>query len=153
MKRRKSKVRIRFFSFLKFSIDVLYQTHNPLEVIFIILNLDSIVSVGTTCLDIILLTEHQHNNWEFGPCVPSHTFITHEGDSFKYNEQCCVENDNMLLSCNDITGQGWENSYVKIGNHHFCDDVTEYKTMIMLNIPGMHKAYYVLLMLYDELSK
>ena len=58
-----------------------------------------------------------------------------------------MRNGNYILSCQSTEMNGWIDSFVRIGHHQFCDDYTNYNSMITLNIRGERSyiEYFVLL--------
>ena len=102
---------------------------------------NSIVENESTCFDIILEIPRKrkdNNNWEFGPCFPSHSNDQYGSlNRRSYTERCCLLNGDYVLSCTSRKSTGWVRSFVRLGRHQFCDDYTGYNSFVSLNIPGM----------------
>ena len=88
--------------------------------------------LGSICIDVHLYAQRGSYNWQFGPCHSSHQF----SGSGTYTEKCCAPNGDYIFSCKDTKGDGWDNSFVTIGGHQFCDDIVGYEKLLAINISG-----------------
>ena len=53
-----------------------------------------------------------------------------------YVERCCLHPGIYVLSCYDDRNEGWNNAYLDILGHRYCDDFLGYKAMRRVTIPG-----------------
>ena len=80
-------------------------------------------------------------NWELAQCYGSVTpsisgkFLAFEKS---YTEKCCIQNGEHVLSCLSQKNNGWVNSFVRIGDHMFCEDMIGYDKFILVNTAGAY---------------
>ena len=72
-------------------------------------------------------------SWELAQC-----YIMNDYSKLgTYTKKCCIHPGDHLLSCLSTNNIGWVDSFVRIGDHLFCDDIVGYNKFIRINIPGM----------------
>ena len=88
-----------------------------------------------TCMDVQLHTVATSYTWELGHCYGTQKYTL---STNIYIEKCCVANGYHLLSCENNLNSGWSDSFLKIGEHTFCDDIIGKKKFILVNVPGRY---------------
>ena len=96
--------------------------------------------VGETQDWIRLLKKNSTVRWKLGTCA-SLNFIE-SGATYQYpaiyTERCCLEPGKYTLACyNNPSARGWNNAYILINGHRYCDDFINYKSFQKILVTGM----------------
>ena len=70
--------------------------------------------------------------WELGQCHATQKYAS----AYISSEKCCISNGDYLLSCTSSKDSSWDNSFVTIKDHKFCDDMIGHNKFIVMNMPG-----------------
>ena len=77
--------------------------------------------------------------WKLGPCTSLNSIesgATYQYGSV-YTERCCLEPGRHTLVCyNDPPSRGWNDAYILINGHRYCDDFISYKSFQNVLVPG-----------------
>ena len=99
-------------------------------------NFFTLLIFSLECFDIkVTINKKDHLRkitWILGSCASSNRYIDH----MIYLERCCLHPGIYVLSCYDDRNEGWNNAYLDILGHRYCDDFLGYKAMRRVTIPG-----------------
>ena len=73
--------------------------------------------------------------WSLGTCNSKE--VTYE-DNKQYLHKCCMKPGKYVLRCiNKRAPYGWNDSYIEIQGHRYCDDFVSYRIMQTISIKGI----------------
>ena len=95
--------------------------------------------VGETELRSARLNKTSTIRWKLGACASLNSIET--GPKYQYpalyTERCCLESGRHTLVCyNSPHAQGWNNAYIIINGHRYCDDFISYKSFQKILVTG-----------------
>ena len=80
--------------------------------------------------------------WQLGTC--NSRDIKDIWPNTKYIHRCCLRPGQYTLTCIRKNGPyGWNEGFVEIQGHRYCDDFLSYKLMQKVRIKGMNKVNHV----------
>ena len=90
--------------------------------------------------DSTLLKKNATMRWKLGPCSSLNS--VQSGATYQYpalyTERCCLEPGKYTLVCyNDPPSRGWNDAYLLINGHRYCDEFISYKSRQKIYITGM----------------
>ena len=91
------------------------------------------------------MTASDSYSYEFGHCFAPLLYI---GNGL-YTDKCCLESEEHTLICKTAVKSGWDDSYLIIKGHWFCEGITGYKSMSRINVSGIsctHTDKYVIIL-------
>ena len=95
--------------------------------------------IAKICLDLQISTVQQgeYSEWHLGPCNNLGTeYVNHRN----YIQRCCLEPGQHTLTCiNKRKPYGWDDGYIEIQGHRYCNDFMSYKITQKITIKGMNQ--------------
>ena len=84
----------------------------------------------------ITTVQHGENSeWHLGPC--NSIGIVYE-DHKEHIQSCCLEPGYQTLTCINLRKPyGWDDGYIEIQGHRYCNDFMSYKIMQRITIKGI----------------
>ena len=77
--------------------------------------------------------------WQLGTC--NSTGIQYEGYS-NYVHRCCLAQGQYTLTCiNKSRPAGWDEDFIEIQGHRYCNDFMSYRMMQKIKIEGTYSNY------------
>ena len=62
------------------------------------------------------------------------------GNNQNYIQKCCLKPGQQTLTCiNTIKPYGWDDGYIEIQGHRYCNDFMSYRSMQTITITGMNQ--------------
>ena len=92
------------------------------------------------CIDLtISAVQHGENSeWHLGPC--NSIGIVYENHK-KHIQRCCLEPGQQTLTCINIRYPfGWDDGYIEIQGHRYCNDFMSYKIIQRITIKGIDES-------------
>ena len=114
------------------------------------------------CFDIHLniVGETQHENstllkkiatvrWKLGTCASLNSIEI--GTTYQYpavyTERCCLQSGRHTLVCyNTPPARGWNNAYIMIDGHRYCDDFISFKSFQKINVASKNLSTIYVMM-------
>ena len=86
-----------------------------------------------------VLNKNATARWKLGTCASLNSI--ERGTTYQYpaiyTERCCLESGRHTLVCyNNPHAQGWNNAYILINGHRYCDDFISYKSFQKILVTG-----------------
>ena len=83
--------------------------------------------------------------WRLGGCASLNGIES--GATYQYpavyTERCCLESGKHTLVCyNNPHARGWNNAYILINDHRYCDDFISYRSYQKIRVTGMSFKLY-----------
>ena len=91
------------------------------------------------CFDIKISTVHHGSDseWQLGICDGKGTTYQNFRE---YLQRCCIKPGKHTLTCtNRRNPYGWDEGYIEIQGHRYCNDFMSYRLMQKIIITGMKK--------------
>ena len=91
--------------------------------------------IFVVCMEIKTITkaEGSYVRWTLGSCSSA---IEYE-DFTTYLERCCILEGHYTLTCiNTERSAGWNQGYIEIHGHTFCNDFWTYRSMQQIQVKG-----------------
>ena len=93
------------------------------------------------CMEIKTTTKYEgrYIRWTLGSCSSSSQYA----DFTTYLERCCLTEGQYTLTCfNTERPVGWNQGYIEVQGHTYCNDFWSYKSMQHVEVNGKYMLVF-----------